>query len=196
MLAVKNVQTQFLTGVLKDEETDNNYNVFIPKIYIKEYDSEYSMIIYLTKGIIFFLFFDHNFVIEKEIEEIVKIPRRIKKYFRVQYENIFKLEKPSIDNNIYCYKNENDKSIKFSGFIKKNNNAFDWKLYENLQKAIFINGDNRITSISKYKGFYIYFINSIGQEVVMLFKDNLTLTQLKQEIEKIKKTQFEHLFLN
>ena len=196
VLSVKNVQTQFLTGVLKDAETDNNYNVFIPKIYIKEYDSEYSMIIYLTKGIIFFLFFDSNFIIEKEIEQITKIPRRINKYFKVQYNNILKLEKPIIDNNIYCYKNDNDKNIKFSGFIKKNNNAFDWKLYENLQKTLFINGDNQITSILKYKGFYTYFINSIGQEVVMFFKDNLTLTQVKQEIEKIKKAQFDHLFLN
>ena len=154
------------------------------------------MIIYLAKGILFFLFFDKDLIIEQQIEKISKIPMRINKYFGAQFENIFKLDKPILDNNIFCYKNENNKSIKFSGFIKKNNNAFDWKLFEQLQKAFFINSDTEMTSITKSKGYYTYFINSIGQEVVFIFKDNLTLTQLKQEIEKIKKIYFGNLFLN
>ena len=163
---------------------ENIYNFFIPKIYIKELNfEEYSMIIYLAKEILFFLFFDKDLIIEKQIEQISKIPIRITKYFGAQFENIFKLEKPITDPNIFCYKNENNKSIKLNGFFKKNSTVFDWKLFENLQKAFFINGDTEITSITKCKGNYIYFINSIGQEIVMIFKDNLTLTQLKQEIE-------------
>ena len=196
ILNIKNVPNQFLTGVLIDS-IDNSYNFFIPKIYIKELNfEEYSMIIYLAKGILFFLFFDKDLIIEQQIEKISKIPMRINKYFGAQFENIFKLDKPILDNNIFCYKNENNKSIKFSGFIKKNNNAFDWKLFEQLQKAFFINSDTEMTSITKSKGYYTYFINSIGQEVVLIFKDNLTLTQLKQEIEKIKKIYFGNLFLN
>jgi len=193
---LKKVPNQFLTGVLIDS-FENNYNFFIPKIYIKELNfEEYSMIIYLAKEILFFLFFDKDLIIEKQIDQISKIPMRINKYFGAQFENIFKLEKPTLDPNIFCYKNENNKSIKFSGFLKKNSNVFDWKLFENLQKTFFINGDTEMTSITKCKGNYIYFINSIGQKLVMLFRDNLTLSQLKQEIEKIKKTQFGHLFLN
>ena len=196
ILNIKNVPNQFLTGVLIDS-IDNSYNFFIPKIYIKELNfEEFSMIIYLAKGILFFLFFDKDLIIEQQIEKISKIPMRINKYFGAQFENIFKLDKPILDNNIFCYKNENNKSIKFSGFIKKNNNAFDWKLFEQLQKAFFINSDTEMTSITKSKGYYTYFINSIGQEVVFIFKDNLTLTQLKQEIEKIKKIYFGNLFLN
>ena len=154
------------------------------------------MIIYLVKGILFFLFFDKDLIIEKQIDHISKIPVRINKYFGSQFDNIFKLDKPILDTNIFCYKNENNKSIKLSGFIKKNNNAFDWKLFESVQKAFFINGETDITSVTKCKGYYVFFINSIGQELVMLFKDNLTLTQLKQEIEKIKKIHFGNLFLN
>ena len=154
------------------------------------------MIIYLTQGILFFLFFDKDFIIEKQIDDITKIPIRITKYFRTQFESIIKLDRPIIDTNIFCYKNENNKTIKFSGFIKKNTNAFDYKILEMIQKAFFINGDTEITSIAKIKGFYVYFINNIGQEIIMLFKDNLTLTQLKQEIEKIKKNYFVNLFLN
>ena len=195
ILNIKNVHGQFLTGVLINP-MENSYNFFIPKVFIKELDfQEYSMIIYLYKGILFFLFLD-NLVIEQQIENISKIQARIIKYFGKMFEDIFQLEKPIFDNNIFCYKNENNKSIKFSGFIKKNNNAFDWKLFEQLQKAFFINGDTEMTSITKSKGYYTYFINSIGQEVVFIFKDNLTLAQLKQEVEKIKKIYFGNLFLN
>ena len=195
ILNIKNVAGQFLTGVLINP-MENSYNFFIPKVFIKELDfQEYSMIIYLYKGILFFLFLD-NLVIEQQIENISKIQARIIKYFGKMFEDIFQLEKPIFDNNIFCYKNENNKSIKFSGFIKKNNNAFDWKLFEQLQKAFFINGDTEMTSITKSKGNYTYFINSIGQEVVLIFKDNLTLAQLKQEVEKIKKIYFGNLFLN
>ena len=195
ILNIKNVHSQFLTGVLINP-MENSYNFFIPKVFIKELDfQEYSMIIYLYKGILFFLFLD-NLVIEQQIENISKIQARIIKYFGKMFEDIFQLEKPIFDNNIFCYKNENNKSIKFSGFIKKNNNAFDWKLFEQLQKAFFINGDTEMTSITKSKGNYTYFINSIGQEVVLIFKDNLTLAQLKQEVEKIKKIYFGNLFLN
>ena len=195
ILNIKNVHGQFLTGVLINP-IENSYNFFIPKVFIKELDfQEFSMIIYLYKGILFFLFLD-NLVIEQQIENISKIQARIIKYFGKMFEDIFQLEKPIFDNNIFCYKNENNKSIKFSGFIKKNNNAFDWKLFEQLQKAFFINGDTEMTSITKSKGYYTYFINSIGQEVVLIFKDNLTLAQLKQEVEKIKKIYFGNLFLN
>ena len=195
ILNIKNVAGQFLTGVLINP-LENSYNFFIPKVFIKELDfQEYSMIIYLYKGILFFLFLD-NLVIEQQIENISKIQARIIKYFGKMFEDIFQLEKPIFDNNIFCYKNENNKSIKFSGFIKKNNNAFDWKLFEQLQKTFFINGDTEMTSITKSKGYYTYFINSIGQEVVLIFKDNLTLAQLKQEVEKIKKIYFGNLFLN
>jgi hypothetical protein len=197
ILNIKSVKNQFLTGVLIDPTEPNHYDIFIPKIYIKELNfEEYSMIIYLTQGILFFLFFDKDFIVEKQIDHITKIPTRITKYFRTQFDNIIKLDRPNVDPNIFCYKNENNKCLKFSGFIKKNLNTFDWKLFETIQKAFFINGDTDMTSIAKIKGFYVYFINNIGQEIVMLLKDNLTLTQLKQEIEKIKKNYFGNLFLN
>ena len=197
ILNIKSVKNQFLTGVLIDPTEPNHYDIFIPKIYIKELDfEEYSMIIYLTQGILFFLFFDKDFIIENQIEHITKIPTRITKYFRAQFDNIIKLDRPNLDPNIFCYKNENNKCLKFSGFIKKNLNTFDWKLFESIQKAFFINWDTDMTSIAKIKGFYVYFMNNIGQEIVMLLKDNLTLTQLKQEIEKMKKNYFGNLFLN
>ena len=189
-------KSEFLTGIQKEENSLNNINVFVPNIYIKELDSEYQLIIYLTNDLMFFLFLDKNFEIVKQIDQLEKIPKRINKYFKDQLNDLHDLEKISnSDNNIFCYKNGCNKSIKFSGFINKKNNNFDWKLFETLQKSLFINGETKMTSLAKYRGYYIYYINSIEQEVLMFYQDKLTLTQIKQEIEKTKKTHFDNLFL-
>ena len=198
---IKDNTSNFLTGIVKDKDSPNNYNIFVPKIYIKELETDYQMIIYLSKetGIMFFFFFDKDFEIIKEIEQIEKMPKRINKYFKDEIELIHEIEKtPSFENYTFCYKNSCNKSIKFSGFVnKKNNNAFDWKLFENLQKSLLINGETEMNSLTKYKGgYYIYYIHSVDQEVVMFFKDNLTLSQVKQEVEKTKKAHFDNLFLN
>ena len=157
------------------------------------------MVIYFTKEIIFFLFLDKNFDIIKQIEQIEKIPHRINKYFKDEFDSIKDLEKfQSMESTTFCYKNSCNKSIKYSGFVnKKNNNIFDWKLFDNLLKSLFVNGETEMTSLSKIKGgYYIYYIHSIGQEVVMFFRDGLTLSQVKQEVERTKKAHFDNLFLN
>ena len=198
---LKDNSSNFLTGVIKDKDTPNNYNIFVPNIYIKELESNYKMIIYLAKetNTMFFFFFDKDFEIIKEIEQIEKMPKRISKYFKEQFDLIHEIEKnPTNENFTFCYKNSCNKSIKFSGFVnKKNNNIFDWKLFDNLQKSLFINGETEMTSLTRYKGgYYVYYIHSVDQEVVMFFKDHLTLNQVKQEVEKTKKAYFDNLFLN
>ena len=127
IINTKDNSLNFLTGIIKDKHSPNNYNIFVPNIYIKELETEYQMIIYLTKGIMFFLFLDKNFEIIKEIEEIEKIPKIINNYFKEQFDNIHELEKiPTNESNIFCYKNSCNKSLKFSGFVnKKNNNNFE-----------------------------------------------------------------------
>ena len=69
-------------------------------------------------------------------------------------------------------------------------------MYDVLQKAMFINEDTEMTSLTKFKGFYIYYINSIGKKVVIFYKDNISVSQIKQEIEKTKKNHFDYIFLN
>ena len=191
----KTSKSDFLSGVIKDINS-NSYKIFIPTIYLQEFETEYKMIIYTTKGIIFFLFFDQNLEIIKQIEHIEKIPKRINKYFSEQLSSIKDLEKlPTNESNMFCYKNSYNKSLRFSGFINKKSNNFDWKLFETLQKSMFVNGDTELNSLTKYKGYYVYYIKALGQEVILIYKDNLTLTQVKQEIDKTKKAYFDNLFL-
>ena len=64
-----------------------------------------------------------------------------------------------------------------------------------LQKSLFMNSEAKMASFVKYKEYYIYYINSIEQEILVFYQDKLTLTQVKQEIEKTKKVHFDNLFL-
>ena len=53
-----------------------------------------------------------------------------------------------------------------------------------------------MNSLTKFKGYYVYYIKSIGRRIIMLFKDNLSMTQLNNEINKIKNENLFYIFLN
>ena len=62
---------------------------------------------------------------------------------------------------------------------------------------MFNNEDNNDTnSLTKFKGYYVYYIKSIGRKVIMIFKDNLTMTQLTTEINKVNRDNFFYIFLS
>ena len=196
VLEIPQGKSDFLVGV--KNISSNKYNIFIPSIYIKENDMEYKMLIYYHNGMVIFLFLDKDFDVKNKITQINKIPKWISKYFKDQINSLLETEKnPIVEYNTFCYCNTCNKSIKFAGFLnKKSNNSFDWKMYDVLQKAMFINEDTEMTSLTKFKGYYIYFINSIGKKVVIFYKDNISVSQIKQEIEKTKKNHFDYIFLN
>ena len=56
--------------------------------------------------------------------------------------------------------------------------------------------NNDMDSLTKFKGYYAYYIKSIGRKIVMLFKDNLTMPQLTTEINKVNRDNFFYIFLN
>ena len=71
----------------------------------------------------------------------------------------------------------------------------DAKLFEILQKSLFINENNSTTSLTKYKGFFVYCIKSAGRRVIVFYKDSLSIQQLTKEIEKTNKENFQYIFL-
>ena len=70
------------------------------------------------------------------------------------------------------------------------------KMFETLKKALFINENNNMTGLTKFKGYYIYYIKSLGRKIIMFFKDNLTMAQLTQEINKVNNENFQFIFLD
>ncbi len=189
-------QNDFLVGIRSPNA--GNYSIFVPTVYIKELSKFYKTFIYYFNGLIIFLFFDESFNVIEKIAKVAKLSKWINKYFKEQLESLEEAEKIQVpEYSTFCYSNSCNKSIRFAGFVnKKSGNSFDWKMFEMLQKSLFINEFSEMTSLCKFKGFYIYYIHSIGKKVVIFYKDNITLQQLKQEIEKTKKEHFDYVFLN
>ena len=50
--------------------------------------------------------------------------------------------------------------------------------------------------LTKFKGHYIYYVKSMGRKIAAFFKDNLTMQQLSQEINKLNSQNFNFIFLD
>ena len=98
------------------------------------------------------------------------------------------------ETHIFCYTNKNNRSIRLCNVIKKN--QIDEKFFEIIKRSFFNNENNEMNSLTKFKGYYVYYIKSIGRKIVMIFKDNLTMTQLNNEISKVNKDNFFYIFLS
>ena len=185
-------KSDFLIGI-KDMNI-NSYKVFIPNIYIKELNNEFRLLVYFYYDAVLFLFIDKKFDVIRNINKIKKIPHWIDKFFK---DNVTMLSKTiksfNNDNHIFCYINKANRSLRLSGMIKKN--QIDEKLFEIVKRALFNNENNDMNSLTKFKGYYVYYIRSMGRKIIMLFKDNLTMTQLINEINKVNKENFLYIFL-
>ena len=186
-------KTDFLIGI--KEISLNNFEVFIPNIYISELKAEFRFIVYYYHDMVIFLFIDKKFNVVNQIPKIKKIPKWIDKFFRDNLTFLSKASKVSIsDNNLFFYSNNANKSIRLCGFYKKN--QIDEKLFETLKRALFINENNNMSGLTKFKGYYIYYVKSMGRRIIAFFKDSLTMAQLTQEITKFNNQNFHFIFLD
>lgn len=186
-------KSDFLIGI--KEISLNNFNVFIPNIYIKELDKEFRLFAYYYHEMVIFIFIDKKFNVVNQIPKIKKIPKWIDKFFRDNLTFLAKNAKNIVsENNLFLYTNYANKSIRLCGFFNKK--KMDEKMFETLKKALFINENNTMSGLTKFKGYYIYYIKSMGRKIIMFFKDNLTIAQLTQEINKVNKENFQYIFLD
>ena len=184
----------FLIGI--KDTTLNNYNVFIPNIYIRELDCEFRFLVYYYHDMVIFLFIDKKFNVVNQIPKIKKIPKWIDKFFKDSFDVLSKSGRTiNFENNLFCYTNNANRSIRLCGFFNKKN-QMDEKLFDTLKKALFINENNDMTGLTKFKGYYIFYVKSMGRKIIMFFKDSLTLAQLKKEINRVNKENFEYIFLD
>ena len=186
-------KNDFLIGI--KEISLNNFNVFIPNLYISELKTEFRLFVYYYHEMVIFLLIDKKFNVVNQIPKIKKIPKWIEKFFRDNLSFLSKASKiPISEYNLFCYTNNANKSIRLSGFLKKN--QIDEKLFETLKRVLFNNENNNMCGLTKFKGHYIYYVKSMGRKIAAFFKDNLTMQQLSQEINKLNSQNFNFIFLD
>ena len=186
-------KNDFLIGI---KETNlNNCNVFIPNIYIKELKTEFRFMVYYYEEMVIFLFIDKRFNVVNQLPKVKKISKWVDKFFKSNLDLLIKTSKSVIpENSLFCYTNNANRSIRLCGFFKKN--QLDEKLFETLKKSLFNNDSNYVSGITKFRGYYIYYVKSMGRRITMFFRDNLSLLQLNQEINNVKKNNFQYIFLD
>ena len=85
--------------------------------------------------------------------------------------------------------NSSDKSFKISGIFSKNNREINYFL----QRILFVNNNVFLHSLTyfkggyNFKGGYIYYLNSIGRKVVFILNDSISVSQIRNEIDKNEK---------
>ena len=162
----------------------------------KELNCEFRFLVYYYHNMVIFLFIDKKFNVVNQIPKIKKIPKWIDKFFKDSYVVLSKSGRTiNFENNLFCYTNNANRSIRLCGLFNKRN-QMDEKLFDTLKKALFINENNDMTGLTKFRGYYIYYIKSMGRKIIMFFKDSLTLEQLKKEINRVNKENFEFIFLD
>ena len=151
--------------------------------------------VYYYHDLILFLFIDKKFNVVNQLPKVKKISKWVDKFFR-DFLNVLNkvLKNIIIDNHLFCYTNNANRSIRLSGFIKKN--QLDEKLFETLKKALFNNENNNMSGLTKFKGYYIYYIKSMTRKIIILFKDNLNMLQLNDAIHKVVEDNFYYIFLD
>ena len=184
-------RSDFLIGI-KDMNI-NSYKVFIPNIYIKELNSEFRLLVYFYNDMLLFMFVDKKFNVIRNIEKIKKVSHWVEKFFKDILDTLSKSNKINNENHIFCYTNKANRSIRLCNVVKKN--QIDEKIFDIIKRALFNNESNDMNSLTKFKGYYVYYIKSIGRKIVLLFKDSLTMAQLTHEINKVNNDNFYYIFL-
>ena len=171
----------------------NSYKVFIPNVYIKELNSEFRLLVYFYNDMLLFMFVDKKFNVIRNIEKIKKVSHWVEKFFKDILDTLSKSNKINNENHIFCYTNKANRSIRLCNVVKKN--QIEEKIFDIIKRALFNNESNDINSLTKFKGYYVYYIKSIGRKIVLLFKDSLTMAQLTHEINKVNNDNFYYIFL-
>ena len=176
-------------GYLLGPSPDIKPKIFIPTIYIKSLETqEYKLLIYYYKGITIFMFLKND--INIDLIEFNQIKEIIKKIITNELVNEMEKSHKQINElfNIFSV-NSSDKSFKISGIFSKNNREINYFL----QRILFVNNNVFLHSLTyfkggyNFKGGYIYYLNSIGRKVVFILNDSISVSQIRNEIDKNEK---------
>jgi hypothetical protein len=189
----------FLIGIQKG--SGNNYNVFIPSIYIRELNSSFKLLVYHYNGMNIFMFLKESFNIHNQLTStLVNVSKWVEKYFVEsifeELETVYEYRMSRTDELMYIYLNNANKSLKISKqFYNKKDMNIETERIDLIQRIFSLHKDVEMTSISKYKGCYIYYLNSCERNLIMLFGDNMSIAQVMKNIENAKNTTFDSIYM-
>ena len=194
-----NNNNNFLMGLNKINI--NNFNEFIPKLYIKSSNEKVKLVIYYYLDLMIILYFKESFNPQLKMNNLLKMEKWSKRYYDEiipELENLHgqKLVKLDIHNYVYC--NNNNRSIKIatSFFTKKNKvYSLDKDKFEFIVNFFKSNYLNKNSSLTKLKHTYVYFLNTLDRKIMILMSDNLSMQQMKNYIIEIKKEKFDTIFI-
>ncbi|MCQ2820070.1 MAG: hypothetical protein MJ252_22615 [archaeon] len=189
---------EFLIGVRK--ASGNNYHLFVPIVHIRQMDENYKLLAYYFKGMVIFLFLNEKFDEAIRLNNtLMKVEKWVEKYFKDLIpclEEINKRKTAQQDNVFYAYCNNANKSLKLSShFFNKKSKTIDPDKMELLQRMFLINNDVELTSLTKIKGNYFYYLNSCERNVLMIYNENLSLKELKKIIDDNKRELFDSVYI-
>lgn len=190
--------SDFLIGA--KQASTNDYTIFIPTVYIQSTNERYKLVVFYYKGMVLFLFLNETFnYLTRLNDTLVKIEKWIKKYFDEHFQLLDQCHKQKImqsDLVTFAYCNNANYSLKLSSsFTNKKTKSIDNDKFELLRTALELNSEVKLCSLTKFKGCYLYYINSCERKVVMIYNDNISLAQLKINIDNNKKELFDSIFI-
>ena len=192
----------------------NNYQIFIPVVYLYNIKEYYKMLVINRENTLFFLFLKNSFDPKLNISKILNIEKLIKKYFEHNIQILKDINSLRLSNSEkfdFMYSNKANNSIKLSSYFSdkqlkmltlansnnkeyvKLNNHFNY-LLSILSKGGENYVENKIAKLEKNKGILIYSISILNRKIHLFIKPNKDIKELKNTLNEFKLQIFDHIF--
>jgi hypothetical protein len=190
-------ESGFLLGINK--LNINNYNSFLPEIYFLSTKERLKLLVFYQNGLLIFLFLNSNYDAQTKVNSLIKFEKNLIRYFEEEIpplETLYKHRATKFDTITFAYVNSSNKSIKLSSnFFNKRSKQIEKEKLDLLMNLLKINYKSDYCSLSKIKGFLVYYIVTFERKVIVLLPDTIPVTSLKNTIEEIKKELFDFIFI-
>jgi hypothetical protein len=190
-------ESGFLLGISK--LNINNYNSFLPEIYFVPTKEKLKLLVFYQNGLLIFLFLNSNYDPQAKVNNLIKLEKNLKRYFEEEIpplETLYKHKATKFDTITFAYVNSSNKSIKLSSnFFNKRSRQLEKEKLDLLMNLLKSNYKSDYCSLSKIKGFLVYYIVTFERKVIVLLPDTIPVTSLKNTIEEIKKELFDFIFI-
>jgi hypothetical protein len=134
-----------------------------------------------------------------KINSLIKLEKWVRRYFEDEIpilENLYLQKTSKLDNLSFAYLNGFNKSIKISStFYNKKNKSSEKDKIDLLMNLFKVNTGISFTSLMRIRGLLVYFITVGERKVVVLLPDNLSITQVIQTIEELKRELFDFIYM-